>query len=122
MASIRRCTGLAVIACSVSLSGCFDPESLCGNEVVTRAASPSAGVDAVVFHRDCGATTGFSTQVALVPAGGMPVGAGDVLVLKDRVALDLRWSSDAALVVSGIASAQVIHQSVVVGGIAVSYR
>lgn len=113
---------LAAIACAASLSACFDPASMCGNEVVARVPSPSAQVDAVVFHRDCGATTGFSTQVALVPAGHVPTAAGDVLVLRDRVALDLHWATDQALVVSGIGSARVFYQSIVVGGVAVSYR
>lgn len=58
---------LAICGAAVALGGC----SLftCGNEVVARATSPDAAIDAVLFQRDCGTTTAFSTQVCLVPAG-----------------------------------------------------
>jgi len=32
----------------------------------------------VLFQRDCGATTGFSTQVSVVAKGGMPSDGGNV--------------------------------------------
>ena len=38
----------------------------CGDTVVQHASSPYGRAAAVVFTRDCGATTGFSTQVAIV--------------------------------------------------------
>jgi len=41
----------------------------CGNEVLASVTSPDGGVVAVVFQRDCGATTDFSTQVSAVPSG-----------------------------------------------------
>lgn len=40
---------------------------LCANEVISETASPDGKLRAIVFQRDCGATTGFSTQVALLP-------------------------------------------------------
>lgn len=48
------------------LQGCLFE---CVNEEVGRAASPGGKYVAAVFIRDCGATTDFSTQVAIVPAG-----------------------------------------------------
>lgn len=38
----------------------------CGDEVVQHEPSPYGWGTAIVFVRDCGATTGFATQVALV--------------------------------------------------------
>ena len=59
----------ALLAGLVLLIGhvaCVDP---CGNDVLTEARSPDGRLKAVVFQRDCGATTGFSTQVSVIPSG-----------------------------------------------------
>jgi hypothetical protein len=40
---------------------------LCGNEVLEEALSPSREYKAVIFRRSCGATTGFSTHVSVLP-------------------------------------------------------
>jgi hypothetical protein len=40
-------------------------EFMCGNYVVAEKISPDGRRKVVVFQRDCGATTGFSTQVSL---------------------------------------------------------
>ena len=53
----------------------------CGNTVVARVPSPDARLEAVVFQRDCGATTGFSTQLSIVRAGqALPAEGGNLLV------------------------------------------
>jgi len=38
----------------------------CGNQVLSEVASPDRNLRIVVFQRDCGATTGFSTQASLL--------------------------------------------------------
>lgn len=48
------------------LAGC---SSLCRNTVVSERLSPDGRVKAVVFYRDCGATTPFTTEISVVPAG-----------------------------------------------------
>lgn len=79
-------------------------------------------MDAVAFNRDCGAMTGFSTQVSIVAAHQEPSDGGNVLVLRGRVSLKLRWESDASLVVSGIDGAQVVNSANVAGGVKISYE
>ena len=49
------------------LSRTFD--GMCANEVLKEYASPSGHWKAVVFERNCGATTEFATHVALVVNG-----------------------------------------------------
>ena len=49
----------------LSISGC---ESTCSNQVLQEVPSPDKQLEAVVFQRDCGATTGFSTQVSVIKA------------------------------------------------------
>lgn len=54
---------------------------LCDNTPLAEVPSPSGAHKAVVFQRDCGATTGFSTQVSVLPAGEKPRDdAGNVFV------------------------------------------
>ena len=38
----------------------------CGNELLREVASPDGKMKAVVFQRDCAATTGFITQVSVL--------------------------------------------------------
>lgn len=41
---------------------------LCGNTILAEHSSPDGQLKAVVFDRNCGATTDFSTQVSIVPS------------------------------------------------------
>jgi hypothetical protein len=61
-----RITTLAVLPLSLGLGACSD---ICSNTEVARSTSPDGRFDAVLFQRDCGATTGFSSQISLVAAG-----------------------------------------------------
>ena len=73
--------GLAVLALmAVLASGCSDG---CANEVATRVDAPDSRRSAVVFERNCGATTGFSTQISILAARAEPVGTGNVFVADD---------------------------------------
>jgi hypothetical protein len=70
---IVTCLGAALFA-FVAL---FAP--LCANEVLQTGLSPDGRLKAVVFERDCGATTDFSTQVSVLPAGEkLPNDGGNV--------------------------------------------
>lgn len=56
-------------------------DGLCGNEVVQIATSPDGRIKAFVFERDCGATTGFSTQISVVGSGKeLPNDSGNVFI------------------------------------------
>jgi len=67
-----------LVAAAALCSGAAGCDSGCANRVVSESASPDGRRHAVVFSRDCGATTGFSTQVSVLPAGREPSGAGNV--------------------------------------------
>jgi len=60
-----RATSLA-LAVAVAHLACGKMD-MCGNQVLSRVAFPGGGHQAVIFERDCGATTGFSTQVSVLP-------------------------------------------------------
>jgi len=57
--------------------------SLCNNDEVLRVSSPDAKLEAVVFQRDCGATTGFSTQISIVAKGTSLANGGGNLYVAD---------------------------------------
>ncbi len=46
----------------------IDSQHMCGNEIYAEYLSPDKAYKAVVFQRDCGATTGFSTQISILEA------------------------------------------------------
>jgi hypothetical protein len=62
------------------LSSCSD---MCGNSIVRRIASPDARYEAVLFERNCGATTGFATHVSVVSAGDEVTGGGNAFAADD---------------------------------------
>lgn len=78
---------------------------LCGNEIHSEHVSPDNDYKAVIFQRDCGATTGFSTQLSIIDANsdlGNDV-AGNVLILDghpDEILLKVTWKSKNELVVN----------------------
>jgi hypothetical protein len=115
---------------SLMASGCSD---VCGNTVVARQTSPDSRQDAVMFQRDCGATTGFSTQISIVDAGDLPSGMGDVFRADDgngaaRTSAwggpwaSMKWLAPGRLVVSYAAKSRIFEQDDHVSGVLVSYQ
>ncbi|HEY0281498.1 MAG TPA: hypothetical protein VGC27_02615 [Rhizomicrobium sp.] len=53
----------------------------CENTVVKSVVSPDGRHKAVLFQRNCGATTGFSSQVSIIPASlWLPDHSGNAFV------------------------------------------
>lgn len=51
------------------LGGCLsDSLATCSNRAISETPSPDAKLQAVVFTRDCGATTGYGTHVSILPS------------------------------------------------------
>ena len=66
----------------VTLAKAFKMEP---NAIIEEVPSPDNSMRAVIFERDCGATTGFSTQVSVLPHGAkLPNEAGNVLIAGER--------------------------------------
>jgi hypothetical protein len=108
------------ILMAAPLSGCV---SSCENEVVSTIASPSGKTSAVVFGRNCGATTGFNTQVSIVDAdGGIPGDSGNVLIVDQEVPLKISWASDNELSIAGSGKTRVFKQEASVNGVRIRYE
>lgn len=78
-------TGTFILGClllmSTNSTGCINLTGDCVNEILRIHHSPSKQLKAVVFQRDCGATTGFTTQISIISANSdLPNQAGNVFV------------------------------------------
>ena len=109
-----------VLTIAMLLAGC---DHGCANAEASTIATPDGRLRAVVFSRDCGATTGFSTHVSVVPGRErLPNDGGNVLVLDGQVKLEVSWLADNKLRIKGVNSARVFRQQASVLGVEVSYE
>ncbi|SHG37908.1 hypothetical protein SAMN05428948_0163 [Massilia sp. CF038] len=105
----------------VALSAC-DLAGTCGNEISQTVISPSGKLKAVVFTRNCGATTRFSTQVSIIPAReALPGERGNTLILDEMVPLNIVWQSNSELYVNGIGAAKPFMQASSIEGVSIRY-
>jgi hypothetical protein len=114
-----------VVALSIAARGCLDP---CGNKVLVETPSPGNEKRAVLFQRDCGATTDFSIHLSVLNRSeALPRSAGNVFVADadhGKVAMDVhtRWESSDHLIVDFPAPARVLQKRERANGVRVSYH
>jgi len=104
---------------AVALTGCSD---MCSNEVSQTVVSPSGALKAVVFSRNCGATTGFNTQVSVLPASTqLPPEGGNTFIGNGSTPLAVRWENESNLKIAGVGAVSPIKQNTQISGVAVAY-
>lgn len=122
-------TALALLATCALTAGCSDG---CGNSVVSSKAAPDALHVAVLFQRDCGATTGFSTQISILDAGKQLSGSGNVFTADDDHGAaesaswggpwaDIVWLSPHQLLVRYDMKSRVFERNETVSGVQVTF-
>lgn len=71
---------------------------MCGNYIHEEYPSPGGKWKAVVFQRDCGATTGFSTQISILPSSdSVENDSGNIFIIDGHpndMAPSLNWIAD----------------------------
>jgi len=71
---------------------------MCGNDVFQEVYSPNKQYKIIVFERDCGATTGFSTQISILEGTqALSNVTGNIFVMDghpDYTNVQVRWESD----------------------------
>lgn len=79
---------------------------ICQNTILSESVSPNGKWKAVIFDRDCGATTRWSTQVTLIRAGrSLPNKGGNVLITNSssgpggQPMVRVGWESDDIVVI-----------------------
>ena len=120
----------ALLLITALIGGCSD---VCHNTVVSRADSPSGKYSAVMFQRDCGATTGFSTQVSILESDKQPSGAGNAFRADDDHGAaaagqwggpwaEFRWLAPNHLLIRFATKARIFKQADTVGDVKISYE
>ena len=130
---LRACSGPLAIGVSIAGTGCLDLSGSCGNVIVRELASSGDGHRAVVFERNCNATTGFSTQVSVLAAGAvLPDSSGNVFIADTNHGnapaepgggpqVDIRWVASDTLEVRYDGRARVFAREAQHAGVAVRY-
>lgn len=114
----------------LALSGCSDA---CQDTVASSSLSPNGALAAVLFQRDCGATTGFSTQISILQPDDKPTGGGNVFIADDnhgaaRVGswdgswAEATWLASDHLLIRYAAKSRLFKRSDSVSGVKISYQ
>jgi hypothetical protein len=106
---------------------------LCVNQVLTDVAAPNHRTRAVVFERNCGATTDFSTQVSLLRGSRQLSNDGGNVFIADSdhgqapagpgggPAVEVRWIDAAHLEVRHDRRARVFRADSLVHGVRIRF-
>ncbi len=95
----------------------------CGADIYKTLLSPDGRSTAISYNFDCGATTGFSTQLSILPAKALfdrdkyP----PVLILDNKWDLNMQWNDNASLHVAIPKSVHVYKKEDRSGTISVIY-
>jgi hypothetical protein len=99
---------------------------MCGKEQYITLLSPDKAHKAVVFQRDCGATTGFTTQVSVLDADQeLENEGGNVLVSSGKpseLPLSLIWIDSTKLLVKGASEINPSTKNHNVPGVEIKYE
>jgi len=114
---------LLVALCGAALLWFFAfPDDLCANDNLRESISPKRTLKAVVFRRNCGATTGFSTQVSILSLSRkLPDDGGNIFIVEGEPEVVVRWVDDRQLNVFLRGSAEVFQQLFEFNGVQVNY-
>ena len=121
---------LLPLVLSLALGACDDA---CTDEVITRLASPDGKREAVMFQRDCGATSGYSTQISIVEVGQAPAGGGNTFRADDNHGAakagnwggpwaEIKWLASDRLLVRYADKSRLFEQDDTVAGVSISYE
>ncbi len=103
----------------------FSGWGFCANTIYQETHSPDKSHKAVVFERNCGATTGFSTQVSVLnPSEALPEGKGNTYIAAghpQHTKLQLNWRKNDHLVITN-SETNAIKSANQVGSIQISFE
>lgn len=117
---------LATLLCA----GCSDA---CRNTLASKRLSPDGSHVAVLFQRDCGATTGFSTHISILDADGKLSGSGNALIADDDHGAardgdwggpkaEMTWLSSDRLLVRYAIKSRLFKRTEQVSGVSITYQ
>lgn len=116
---------LAISFAAILMQSCII-QGPCETEIIDRSMSPNQEYTAVLFSRNCGATTGENFQVSIIGRNEHLNGDGNALILdhapKYGRMWNPRWVSDEELELSIPNSARVFRQNSSAGSINIEYN
>jgi hypothetical protein len=118
------CIVVAVLVVAY-LAGDLAFSGLCGNEVISTSVAPGGEMKAVLFIRNCGATTDYSTQISVVRSTERLLNRSGNAFVSDlgphdsKVLLD--WTDAKTLVVRHHPSARLFYTKKFVRGVSISF-
>ena len=95
---------------------------LCSTDPIYSQVSPTAKMRVVGFYYDCGATTGYSTQVSILPVNEPINDSGNVLVTDGKNQIGLKWLSDKELLIEDTKELKVYKKLHKYNGVTIVYR
>lgn len=107
--AISICFACLIGVVAYTFNGLFS--GMCGNEIFNEAVAPDKKLKAVLFQRDCGATTGFSTQISLLASGNKleDDDGGNIFIADGHPrdhAIELTWRSPHKLIIGNTSGLQ----------------
>ena len=70
----------------------------CANDQMEEFPSPDASIKAVVYRRDCGATTDYSRQIVILPRNrSLPTSPKPIFATDGDMVVIVRWESPSHL-------------------------
>jgi len=83
---------------TLSLSSC--DTIFCNNTIKREIISPNSRLKAVVFERDCGATTSGSIQISILDKNEqLSPGGGNIFIVKYYPKIDVTWENNNHLLI-----------------------
>ena len=112
----------------------FQPNEMCGNHLIESKFSPNKQYKVLIFSRDCGATTGFSTHISIVDAdeslgkndtGNMFIADynhGKAKMNGEIINLNIRWLDDEKIILEYDKNAEIYKNNDAEKGIDIIYK
>lgn len=119
-------SAIHMVLCGAAVTTASACSPSCSNEVLSRVPN-GAGIEAVAFTRNCGATTGENLHVSVLDAGALPSGTGNAFVSNGSVSINnskgnrIWWSERGELVISYPLGEEVFSRSERVGGKSIKF-
>lgn len=106
----------------ILIAGSCGLRDVCGNEVIEETYSPDKALKAVIFSRDCGATTATSTHLSILPANkDLENESGNTFVVNDGQ-IRIEWQSSTQLTIYGDSVANTFERKDQVEGVRIAYK
>lgn len=107
----------------IVLLGTYNLAGNCANEILQEIPSPDNKFVAVIFQRNCGATTGYTTEVSVLPmTENLPDEGGNAFWLDSDLEVEVEWTENRQLKVISADLPDSFREKRQVGDIQVIYE